>query len=60
MQHKKNVCCNTTATLGENLLQQLQKQNKTSEELLCNIREMLVATTTKKYHCNISHHLLQH
>jgi len=50
----------STATSRENLVQQRKKQNKTSQELLCNIRETPVATNKKKYRCNIPHHLLQH
>jgi len=37
----------STATSRENLLQQCRRQNETYEELLCNIREMLVATKKK-------------
>jgi len=36
LQHKGRICCNN-----------VKKQNETSQELFCNIREMLVATTKK-------------
>jgi hypothetical protein len=56
----------STTTSGENLLQQRQKQNETSKELLCNIKEMLVATTKKGtiitfniIYCNIENESLQ-
>jgi len=55
LQQKKS-----SATSEENLVQQQKKQNKTSQELLCNIREIRVATTKKRYRCNIPHHMLQH
>jgi len=55
-----------TATSRENLPQQRKKQNETSQELLCNIRETHVATTKKDtvttFHiicCNIENKSLQ-
>jgi len=56
----------STAISRENLPQQQKKQNKTSQELLCNIRETPIATTKKDtvatLHiicCNIKNESLQ-
>jgi hypothetical protein len=56
----------STVTSRDNLPQQRKKQNETSQELLCNIRETPVATNKKctvaTFHiicCNIENESLQ-